>query len=71
MPSTVIRSHSYDPQSRALTITFVTGRCYVYHGVPQEVADRFKAAFSRGAFFNREIRDHYRYREVAREDAAG
>ena len=71
MPSTAIRSHSYDPQTRALTITFVTGRRYVYDGVPQEVADGFKAAFSRGTFFNREIRDHYGYREVAGEDAAG
>jgi hypothetical protein len=39
--------------------------------VPQEVVDGFKAAFSRGTFFNREIRDHYGYREVTREDAAG
>jgi hypothetical protein len=71
MPSSVIRSHSYDAQTRALTITFVTGRRYVYDGVPQEVVDGFKAAFSRGTFFNREIRDHYGYREVTSEDAAG
>jgi KTSC domain len=39
--------------------------------VPQDVADAFKAAFSRGAFFNREIRDRYSYREVTGEHAAG
>ena len=67
MPSTVIRSHSYDPQAGELTITFVTGRRYVYDDVPQDVADAFKAAFSRGTFFNRHIRDHYGYREIPRQ----
>lgn len=70
MPSTVIRSHSYDPKASELTITFVTGRRYVYGDVPQHVYGAFKAAFSRGTFFNRHIRDHFRYREIAPEDAS-
>ena len=70
MPSTVIRSHSYDPQTSELTITFVTGRRYVYDDVPQDVYGAFKAAFSRGTFFNRHIRDHYGYREIAPEDVS-
>jgi len=69
MPSTVIRSHSYDPKASELTITFVTGRRYVYGGVPQRVYDDFKAAFSRGTFFNREIRDRYAHRQLSGEDA--
>jgi hypothetical protein len=32
-------------------------------------ANEFRAARSKGAFFNREIRDRYAYREVAREDS--
>jgi hypothetical protein len=71
MPSTVIRSHSYDPETGELKITFVTGRRYAYDDVPQDVADAFKAAFSRGTFFNQHIRDHYGYREITREDASG
>jgi hypothetical protein len=71
MPSTVIRSHSYDPETSELKITFVTGRRYAYDDVPQDVADAFKAAFSRGTFFNQHIRDHYGYREITREDASG
>ena len=70
MPSTVIRSHSYDPETSELTITFVTGRRYVYDKVPQDVYGAFKAAFSRGTFFNRRIREHYGYREIAHEDAS-
>jgi KTSC domain len=71
MPSTVIRGHFYDPNEGELTITFVTGRRYVYRDVPQAVYDGFRGAFSRGTFFNREIRDRYPYREIAAEDASG
>lgn len=67
MPSTVIRNYLYDATKRELWITFVTGRKYVYAAVPQDVFEAFKAAFSRGTFFNREIRDNYEYREIPRE----
>ena len=70
MPSTVIRNYSYDPETRELKITFVTGRRYVYDDVPQDVADAFKAAFSRGTFFNQHIRDHYGYREIPRQEVS-
>jgi hypothetical protein len=64
MPSTVIRSYLYDAAKQELWITFVTGRRYVYAAVPQDVFDAFKAAFSRGTFFNQEIRGRYAYRQV-------
>ena len=70
MPSTAIRSFAYDPKTSALTVTFVTGRRYVYDEVPQDVYDAFKAAFSRGTFFNHHIRDRYGYRESTPEDAS-
>ncbi len=66
MPSTVRRNYLYDAAENELWITFVTGRKYVYSAVPPDVFDAFKSAFSRGTFFNREIRDNYTYREVAR-----
>lgn len=67
MPSTVIRNYLYDAANGELWITFVTGRRYVYATVPQAVFDAFKAAPSRGVFFNREIRDRYACREVTRD----
>jgi KTSC domain-containing protein len=70
MPSTAIRSLFYDPARRELSVTFVTGRRYVYAGVPSEVFEAFKTAESRGAFFNHVIRDHYDYREVTRSSDA-
>jgi len=69
MPSTVIRYFHYERAKRELDVTFVTGRRYIYEAVPPEVFDAFKAAFSKGTFFNREIRDCYAFREITREHA--
>ena len=63
MPSTVIRSHSYDAGSRQLFIEFTTSRLY-YFDVPESEVARFNAAFSKGRHFNLHIRDRYRFREL-------
>ena len=68
MPSTSIRRFAYDPDSRVLSVWFlVSGRRYDYEEVPQAVADRLRAATSKGRFFNAHIRDVYPFRHV--EDA--
>jgi lysyl-tRNA synthetase class 2 len=59
MPSSVIRFFRYAPDRRELKVTFVSGRIYVYEGVPAEVAATFGEARSKGTFFNRNIRDRY------------
>jgi len=64
MPSTVIRRFDYSPDARELTVEFVTGRRYVYSGVPLEEAQALRSAFSKGVHFNRRIRDRYPYREL-------
>ena len=69
MPSTVIRYFRYDAAKRELDVTFVTGRRYIYEDVPPQVSDAFRSAFSKGTFFNGEIRDRYGFREVRREGA--
>lgn len=61
MPSSVIHRFRYDPWSASLEIEFVSGRAYRYRGVPADVAARFRAAFSKGRFFNRHIRDNFRF----------
>ena len=65
MPSTVIRRFFYVPASRELTIEFVTGRRYLYLDVPEDEVQAFRAAFSKGAHFNRKIRDCYNCRELS------
>jgi lysyl-tRNA synthetase class 2 len=65
MPSTVIRSFDYDPGSEQLWIRFVSGKLYVYQGVPEDIHDGLCVARSKGEYFNLAIRDRYQYREVA------
>ncbi len=65
MPSTAIRDHDYDAGTARLTVTFVTGRIYVYEDVPPDVAADFGSARSKGQFFNAHLRGKYHYREVA------
>jgi len=61
MPSSVIRAFAYDPPTRTLAVTFTSGRRYRYHEVPSETHEAMRAAFSKGEFFNKEIRDRFRY----------
>jgi len=67
MPSTVIRRFDYHPAIAALDVEFVSGRRYRYTGVPGEVADSFRTAFSKGRYFNARIRDRYPCSEIAAE----
>lgn len=64
MPSTVIRGFDYDAARRVLTVRFVSGRCYAYHDVPPDLPDRWRAAFAKGIFFNREVRGRYHMTEL-------
>ena len=74
MPSTVIRSIDYESALSRLSVTFTTGRIYDYFAVPQNIADAFRSSFSKGAYFNANIRDKYpckertRLRLAAKED---
>ena len=65
MPSTVIKRFDYLPEKRELVILFTTGRRYLYSGVSDDAAERFRSAFSKGIHFNRYIRDRYPFRELS------
>jgi hypothetical protein len=64
MPSSVIAKIDYELQHARLTVTFTTGRVYQYFMVPAEEVAAFRAAASKGSFFNTRIRDRYTCREV-------
>jgi hypothetical protein len=64
MPSTVIARFSYDAGKEALTIRFLSGRVYVYDGVPQKVYTEMKMAGSKGSFFNLHIKDKYPFKQI-------
>ncbi len=61
MPSSVIADFRYDAQRRELEIGFVSGRRYCYQDVPPDIAAAFKAAFSKGEYFNAQIRDRFAF----------
>lgn len=71
MPSTVIRSYHYDRRRRALDIVFQSRRRYSYRDVPEETYEAMKAAFSKGEFFNRHIRDRFPFERTGEEPATG
>ncbi len=67
MPSSVIRAIAYDESRNELAVTFVpSGKTYVYSLVPPHVHRAFAAAFSKGRYFNLNIRDRYPCRELKR-----
>jgi hypothetical protein len=61
MPSSVIRSFSYDEAAHRLCVRFVSGRRYCYHDVPPEVAEALRTASSKGSVFNEMVRDRYAF----------
>ena len=61
MPSTVIKDFKYDAAHARLTITFTTGRVYEYYAVPLAAYEAMRSSFSKGTFFNREIRDQFAF----------
>ncbi len=66
MPSRVIRRFRHDAGRLELSITFVSGRTYVYLGVTESVFEAMKASRSKGEFFNAAIRPNFPF--VRRDD---
>ena len=67
MPSSVIRRWDYDPARHRLDIEFVSGRLYAYHEVPERVAEGMRRAVSKGGYFNRRIKDRFRFTRMGSE----
>jgi hypothetical protein len=62
--STAIDRIDYDERRAQLSITFKSGRTYVYEGVARDTYRDLLSAESQGAYFNLNIRDAYEFREV-------
>jgi hypothetical protein len=64
VPSTAIAKIEYDESCQELTVTFISGKKYVYQPVPHNIYVRFARAQSKGRFFNDHIRECYSYMQV-------
>ncbi|MEO8172138.1 MAG: KTSC domain-containing protein [Sediminibacterium sp.] len=64
MPSSVVRSMSYNPSLQRLRIVYVSGMVYDYLQVPPNEYEAMKSAFSKGTYLNQHIKGHYRFRKI-------
>lgn len=62
--STSIQCCEYDPATKDMHITFVSGGKYKFSGVSQEDFDGFKTCDSVGSYFHTKIRRAYKSERV-------
>ncbi len=64
MPSTVISTMEYDPETKTLTIAYVSGQTYVYRHVPETVFKELKASRVKGRYLRFFVKDKYAFERV-------
>ena len=62
--SSMIAAIGYDEETETLEVEFVSGAVYRYRSVNQDVVEDFRAAPSKGRFFNQHIKDAYPWDEL-------
>lgn len=62
--SSNVASVRYDAEQLLLEVEFHNGSRYHYYDVPQQVAQDFERAESKGVFLASTIKGHYRYGRV-------
>lgn len=67
MPSSVIKYFSYDTATETLKIIFVTDMIYQYKKVPEKIYKMLKASGSKGRYFNRYIKDKFKFQKLEDE----
>jgi hypothetical protein len=63
--SAVICDFDYDSSREKLYVTFVSGKTYVYDGVPPQTVEQLAAAESKSVFFCENIADRYAHAAAA------
>lgn len=66
--SSNIVAYAYDEATQTLSIEFISGIRYDYHGVDKGVVEQFQEAPSKGGFFAEDIRN--KFKSVRRQDQA-
>ena len=68
--STTLATVAYDAAGQVLWLEFRSHTVYCYFGVPAEVHHSLLEADSKGAYFNRYIRDRFPYQRVATDQTS-
>lgn len=61
--SSLLAAMRYSPQA-TLDLEFRSGAVYRYFTVPRAIAQGLRAADSKGAYFNRYIKNHFPYQRL-------
>ena len=64
MPSSVISTMFYNPNTATLRIIFVSGMVYDYKNVPEEVFQAMKSSGSKGTYLNQHIKGRYQFEKI-------
>lgn len=64
MPSSVVSSYNYNPDTENLIIKYVSGLVYCYQKVPEKVYKEFKASISKGRYLNFHIKGKFNYQQI-------
>ena len=64
LDSSVLAAMTYSRMA-TLDLRFRSGASYRYFAVPPHVVDRLIAAPSKGAYFNRHVKNQFRYQRLA------
>lgn len=67
--SSALKAWGYDPAQQVLAIQFRPGKVTHYQGVPQEVADAFEAAPSKGLAVSQLLRNKFQTSAVVEDGA--
>jgi hypothetical protein len=69
LDSTLLASALYDAATRRLHLEFRTGEQYLYFRVPPHCFQQLITAESKGAYFNRYIRNRFPFQHLSRPSA--
>lgn len=64
MPSSVVNTYIYFPETEILRIIYQSGAIYDYLKVSQEIFERFKSVQSKGRFLNYVIKPKFKYKKI-------
>ncbi|MDR2237143.1 MAG: KTSC domain-containing protein [Chryseobacterium sp.] len=64
MPSSVVNSFIYFPETEILRIIYQSGAIYDYLKVPFGISEKFRTAKSKGKFLNSVIKPGFKYRKI-------
>jgi hypothetical protein len=62
--SSMLDNISYDETTQRMSITYKSGSSYEYFDVEKAIYNGLREASSKGKFFNKHVRSHYRCKQV-------